>query len=216
MSQQKQYLRWTTQENQRLKFAVNVFKNNNKQANWEEIQVQFPNHTIQQLKSQYSNIKNAKPTLYHTWSEVDETILYLCVINYGQDWKTISQAYFPNVSESSLKSKYHKYCKQRVFIHEVFRMLNTDDPAVTTVSDQILQDAQRHLEIFDNRVKLLLGLPLDPPDDYDRRMGVDKLDLIEHNNAVILSKQYDILKLQKNMYAELNRRNLKKVQKGTQ
>ncbi|CAL5971344.1 Conserved_hypothetical protein [Hexamita inflata] len=208
MKQQKQYIRWTSEENFKLLEIVSIYKNNNKQANWEEIQVQFPNHTIQQLKSQYSNIKNAKPTLYHTWSEVDETILYLCVINYGQDWKTISQAYFPNVSESSLKSKYHKYSKERVLIHEVFRMLNTDDPAVMTVSNQLLTDAKRHLDIFDNRVKLIKGLPIDEPDEYDKKMGVDKLDLLEHKNAVILSNQYDILKLQKNMYNELNRRHL--------
>jgi len=74
-------------------------------------------------------------------------------------------------------------------------MLNTDNVTIMNVNNQLLQDAKRHLDMFDNRIKLLNGLPLDEPDDYDKMMGLGKLDLLEYNNAVILSKQYDVLKL---------------------
>ncbi|CAL5971347.1 Conserved_hypothetical protein [Hexamita inflata] len=207
---QKEYLRWTIKENQKLLDLVTKQKNLNKLVNWKEIHNQFPNHTKQQLKSQYRNIQQVKPKLYHTWTEVDETILYLCVQNYGQDWSQISQSYFPNVSVESLRSKYNKYCKQRVYIHEVFQMLNTDDNSIISVSNQLLLDAKRHLDMFDNRIRLLRGIPLENPDDYDKYMGLNRLDLLEQKNAIILSEQYDILKLQKNMYTELRRRNLMK------
>ncbi|CAL5971345.1 Myb-like_DNA-binding domain-containing protein [Hexamita inflata] len=209
MSQQKQYMRWTSKENQKLIDAVNLNKSNSKNANWSEVQLQFPNHTQQQLKSQYRNLKNAKPTLYHTWSEVDETILYLCVQNYGQDWELISQTYFPNVSVASLKSKYRKYCALRIFIHQVFQALNTDQD-VSNISTTLLLHTKRHLDMFDNRVKLLKGLPMDEPDDYDRFMGLNSLDVLERKNAAILAELYDVIKLQTNMYAELRKRGLMK------
>ncbi|CAL5971342.1 Myb-like_DNA-binding domain-containing protein [Hexamita inflata] len=189
MKQQKQYIRWTSEENFKLLEIVSIYKNNNKQANWEEIQVQFPNHTIQQLKSQYSNIKNAKPTLYHTWSEVDETILYLCVINYGQDWVKIQQTNFQFVSKASLKSKWHKYIKEQSKIQYILELLKSGNPQIAEINSVLLNQTSRHIQLL-----------------YKILSDNSNQDIIQQVNKLLIS--YDIQVILDNYKKELKRRNL--------
>ncbi|CAL5990913.1 Myb-like_DNA-binding domain-containing protein [Hexamita inflata] len=199
MNRQNKYHRWTDDENAKLQFIISQNKQNNI-IKWSEVVKHFPEYSLQQLKSQYSNRQQSKPSTYHIWSEHEIQILLLCVLNYGKNWQLIHEQYFPQISQRTIQSKWQVFNKELQEILNIMQQLQIGDlQSVQKYSNEMIRLARNHINLLNNRMKVMQGIPLNQPTNHDIQMGLDKLDNLEIKPLLDMMKYFNLEQLDEKM-----------------
>ncbi|CAL6063118.1 Myb-like_DNA-binding domain-containing protein [Hexamita inflata] len=79
------YSLWSYRDKQQLLNLVETSKSQGK-IDWQSVQNQFPERTINQLKSMYTALNRKKQRQNYKWKPEETYILFAHVIIYGKNW----------------------------------------------------------------------------------------------------------------------------------
>jgi hypothetical protein len=102
MFQQKKW-RFTEQEDKKLIDLIGKYS----EFQWEEIKKQFPNRSLRQLKDRWRLYLDPR-IKKSSWTPEEDLLLLNGQFEFGNSWKSISNYYLPNRSESAIRNRYQQ------------------------------------------------------------------------------------------------------------
>ncbi|CAL5988540.1 Myb-like_DNA-binding domain-containing protein [Hexamita inflata] len=199
MNLPKQYKKWNESENIRLTEVVKLCKTRHNTINWKQVQLEFPEHTSLQLKSQYSNRQQANPKTYHSWTEGDLLKLMVNVITHGENWSLIKKQFSFYIEESTIKARWYKFKRDHDELRKTLRQLELGNICeVKQADDDLIGRLQSYVHTVDNRMALYFGKPIQPT-EYDLEMGTMKINEVEVKPVEMFLYEFDIDEIKRNL-----------------